>query len=443
MARYELKIPKLGESVIEATVTAWLKNVGDKIEEDDGVLEVATDKVDTEIPCEVSGILVERCIEVDEVAKVGQTVAILETSGDNDTVVLDSEKEVPIEVTEDRSKEIVSEIPEEAQVIEQQMTDLSSHKIESSQDRFYSPLVKNIAKAEGITQDELDSIAGSGLNNRVTKDDVLAYLKNRSLQPSSQPKVSSVEKKAEKEPAIISQTIGKNEEIIPMGRMERLIADHMVHSVQTSAHVQSFIEIDVTKVVQWRERNKVAFLKHYGEKLTYTPIFMQAVAKTIREFPMVNISVDGTNIIRKNNINLGMATALPDGNLIVPVIRNADELSLAGMAKRVNALANDARNNKLSPDDIQGGTYTVTNVGSFGSITGTPIINQPQVAILALGAIRKVPAVIETSEGDVIAIRHQMIMAHSYDHRVINGALGGQFILKLKQLLENFNEVDL
>ncbi|PID67871.1 MAG: diapophytoene dehydrogenase [Flavobacteriia bacterium] len=322
--------------------------------------------------------------------------------------------------------------------------------MESSKDRFYSPLVKSIAAKEGISQEELDSVQGTGLNGRVTKDDMLAYVQNRSQQPrqaavKAPAPVSEPPKQAVKEP-VTSQapvSLKEGEELIPMGRMERLIAEHMVHSVQTSAHVQSFIEIDVTKVVKWRERNKAAFLQKYNEKLTYTPIFMQAVARTIREYPMVNISVEGNNIIKKNAINLGMAAALPDGNLIVPVIKNADELSLSGMAKHVNRLAHNARANKLSPDDIQGGTYTVTNVGSFGSITGTPIINQPQVAILALGAIRKVPAVIETDEGDVIAVRHHMIVAHSYDHRVINGALGGQFILKFKTLLEAFNEPDL
>ena len=442
MARYELKIPKLGESVIEATVTAWLKNIGDKIEEDDGVLEVATDKVDTEIPCEVSGVLVERLFEVDQVAKVGQTVAILETD-DINSAVSESTTNVPSEIAEEKTENIVKDTSEAVESIEQHITDLNTHKIESSQDRFYSPLVKSIAKTEGITQNELDNIQGSGLNGRVTKDDILTYLKNRSSEPQSVPKEANIKTQVLENTSTETREILENEEVISMGRMERLIADHMVHSVQTSAHVQSFIEIDVTKVVQWRERNKDVFFKQNGEKLTYTPIFMQAVAKTIREYPMVNISVEGTNIIKKNDINLGMATALPDGNLIVPVIKKADELSLVGMVKRVNALAKNARNNKLSPDDIQNGTYTVTNVGSFGSMTGTPIINQPQVAILALGAIRKVPAVLETDEGDVIAVRHQMIIAHSYDHRVINGALGGQFILKLKQLLENFNEDDL
>jgi 2-oxoglutarate dehydrogenase E2 component (dihydrolipoamide succinyltransferase) len=429
MARYELRIPKLGESVIEATLTAWLKEIGDTILADEGIFEVATDKVDTEIPCEVSGVLIEKRVQVDEVAKIGQIVGIVETNA-TDVPVKKVEKETPqpiIEVTQ----------PDEVPIVIPEITNpIPSEKVSitSTEDRYYSPLVKSIAEKEGIMPNELDTITGTGLNQRVTKDDILTYVQNRG-QKSTQPTKGSVENTN-----IAKNPVAQGDEIIPMDRMGKLIADHMIMSKQTSAHVQSFIEIDVTKMVQWRDKNKDAFQEKTGEKLTYTPILMLAVAQTILDYPMVNISVEGTNIIKKKHINLGMATALPNGNLIVPVIKKAEELNLLGMAKAVNRLADLARNNKLSPDDIQGGTYTVTNVGSFGSITGTPIINQPQVAILALGAIRKMPSVIETPNGDYIGIRNKMIVAHSYDHRVINGALGGQFILRLKEIIENFDE---
>lgn len=428
MAKYELKIPKLGESVIEATVTAWLKNVGDTIKADDGLLEVATDKVDTEIPCEVAGILKEILVQVNEVAKIGQVVAIIETDSEI------KQEETKVEIDDNIKVEEVEVLNTITENISQAEKIVEKVSYEDS-DKYYSPLVKNIAEKEGISLQELDTIVGTGLNKRVTKDDLFNYIENRGekFSFSNTSKVDNIKQ------SNISLT-SLQDEVIPMDRMGKLIADHMVKSKQVSAHVQSFIEIDVTKIVNWRNHNKELFLKKTGENLTYTPIFLMAVAQTIREYPMVNISVDGDKIIKKANINLGMATALPDGNLIVPVIKNADQLNLIGMASKVNKLANDARNNKLSPDDIQGGTYTVTNVGSFGSITGTPIINQPQVAILALGAIRKMPAVVETPEGDYIGIRHKMIVAHSYDHRVINGALGGKYILKLKDLIENFDE---
>ena len=429
MAKYELRIPKLGESVIEATLTAWLKEIGDPVIADEGIFEVATDKVDTEIPCEVSGILIEKRVQVDQVAKIGQIVGIVETDA-SDVPVKKVEKEVSKPVIEVQQPEevpiVVSKIIEEIQP--------EKVSISTTEDRYYSPLVKSIAEKEGIAQSELDGISGTGLNQRLTKDDILTYVQKRS-QKSSQPFVPATEKTT-----ISKSQVSLGDEIIPMDRMGKLIADHMIMSKQTSAHVQSFIEIDVTKMVQWRDKNKDTFLKKTGEKLTYTPILMLAVTQTIIDYPMVNVSVEGTNIIKKKHINLGMATALSNGNLIVPVIKNAEELNLLGMAKAVNRLADLARNNKLSPDDIQGGTYTVTNVGSFGSITGTPIINQPQVAILALGAIRKMPSVIETPHGDYIGIRNKMIVAHSYDHRVINGALGGQFILRLKEIIENFDE---
>jgi 2-oxoglutarate dehydrogenase E2 component (dihydrolipoamide succinyltransferase) len=434
MAKFELKLPKMGESVAEATLTNWLKEVGDTIEVDEAVLEIATDKVDSEVPSEVDGILIERLFNVDDVIQVGQTIAIIET-----------EREASMADKEDSSGVIVSEeigseekpVKEEIVIIEPQET--PSDTPVKSGDRFYSPLVRNIASSEGILQDELDRIPGTGKDNRVTKNDILNYLESRSserlpVQPTPEPKAPS-------RPATVTPvSVNGNDEIIEMTRMGKLIAKHMIESVQTSAHVQSFIEVDVTRIWNWRNKVKDDFYRREGEKLTFTPVFMEAVAKALREFPMLNISVDGDKIIKRKNINLGMAAALDDGNLIVPVIKNADQLNLVGMTKAVNDLANRARANKLLPDEIQGGTYTVTNVGSFGSIMGTPIINQPQVGILALGAIRKVPAVIETSEGDFIGIRHKMFLSHSYDHRVVNGAMGGQFIKSVKEYLEGWDE---
>lgn len=441
MAKFELKLPRMGESVAEATLTSWLVEVGDTIEMDDGVLEVSTDKVDTEIPSEVSGVLSEKLFNVDDVIKVGQTIAIIETEGEETEPTQTSQQEqdktivVPVEPIT-KTEETLAKV---SATVEQTV-------VLGSSEQFFSPLVRSIAQKENISIDELEKISGTGLSQRVTKNDILAYLESRkagtntqtSTTTKSQVQQSPVEKEVQHETPNIVSTSTDNE-IIPMDRMGKIIAEHMVNSVQTSAHVQSFIEIDVTNIVNWRNKVKEQYLKEKGEKLTFTPIFMQAVAQTISLYPMVNISVDGAKIIKKKAINLGMATALSDGNLIVPVIKNADELNLSGMVKAVNNLAYKARNSKLNPDDIQGGTYTVTNVGSFGSITGTPIINQPQVAILALGAIQKKPAVIETPDGDFIGIRHKMIVAHSYDHRVVNGALGGQFILKLKEILESFD----
>lgn len=444
MARYELTLPKMGESVAEATITNWLKNVGDNIEEDEAVLEIATDKVDSEVPSEVSGKLVEILFNVDDVVQVGQTIAIIETEATETTPIV---------------------APKEADAIANQINDIAATitsqpvfeltpdtNITSSENRFYSPLVKNIAKEEGISQAELDTIIGSGKDGRVTKDDILNYINSRTdlAQPTQQSVVASTvipAQKAEVSNAPKPQSSAPSaqvlrsasDEIIEMDRMGKMIAHHMVQSVQTSAHVQSFIEVDVTNIVNWRNKVKATFEKQEGEKLTFTPIFMEAVAKAIRDFPMMNISVDGDKIIKKKNINLGMAAALPNGNLIVPVIKNADQFNLVGLAKQVNDLANRARNNQLKPDEIQGGTYTVTNVGTFGSVFGTPIINQPQVGILALGAIRKMPAVIETPDGDFIGIRHKMFLSHSYDHRVVNGALGGQFVQRVAQYLEQFD----
>lgn len=425
MARFELKLPKMGESVAEATITSWLKEVGDTIELDEAIVEIATDKVDSEVPSEVEGTLVEILFEKDEVVAVGATIAIIETDGGEATAKPEAKSDIPKKAAE------VEKTVEKA--IETTTAPIVKN---SDSGKFYSPLVRNIAQTENVSMEELEAISGSGKDNRVTKDDILSYIENRSSAPKKvvveQPK--EVAKKEVSKPAPVS--VNGEDEVIEMSRMGKLIAKHMVDSVQTSAHVQSFIEIDVTNIVKWRTKVKDAFFKREGEKLTFTPILMQAVASTIKKFPLINIAVDGDNIIKRKNINLGMAAALADGNLIVPVIKNADQLNLVGMTKAVNDLANRARGNQLKPDDIQGGTYTVTNVGSFGSVMGTPIINQPQVAILALGAIRKVPAVIETPEGDFIGIRQKMFVSHSYDHRVVNGALGGMFIKSLKETLE-------
>lgn len=433
MAKFELKLPKMGESVAEATVTNWLKNVGDKIEMDEAVLEIATDKVDSEVPSEVAGTLVEILFNTDDVVQVGQTIAIIETEG---------EGEVATQV------EVATPVAEIEKTIEVAKDVVAVSEDYSGSDKFFSPLVKNIAKEEGVTLQELETIEGSGKGGRVNKEDILKYIENRGTQPVAvaapvveTPAPVAVQKTA---PVVQSQTVAPvtpvsvngGDEIIEMDRMRKLISKYMVESVQTSAHVQSFIEVDVTNIVKWREKIKNSFEKREGEKLTFTPIFMEVVAKALKDFPGMNISVDGDFIIKKKNINLGMAAALPNGNLIVPVIKNADQLNLVGMAKAVNDLANRARNGKLKPDDTQGGTYTVTNVGTFGSVFGTPIINQPQVGILALGAIRKVPAVIETPEGDFIGIRQKMFLSHSYDHRVVDGALGGSFVKRVAEYLE-------
>jgi 2-oxoglutarate dehydrogenase E2 component (dihydrolipoamide succinyltransferase) len=442
MAKFELKLPKMGESVAEATITSWLKEIGDTIEADEAVLEIATDKVDSEIPSEVDGVLVEKLFNVDDVVQVGQTIAVIEIEGTNDTVDTSPKKET-VAPTSEASTKAVAEV---AQTVVAAKT-TTTPVIHSNEERFYSPLVKNIAKKEGIAQAELDTISGTGKEGRVTKNDILAYIETRGSQPvkeaAAQPEPIQANGIEMLKPAPVVENqvvaISGEDEIIEMTRMGKLVAKHMVDSVQTSAHVQSFIEADVTNIWNWRNKVKDDFKKREGENLTFTPIFMEAIAKALRDFPMMNISVQGETIIKKKNINLGMAAALGDGNLIVPVIKNADQLNLIGMTKQVNDLANRARFNQLKPDDIQGGTYTVTNVGTFGSIMGTPIINQPQVGILALGAIRKVPAVIETSEGDFIGIRYKMFMSHSYDHRVVNGALGGQFVKAVKDYLETWD----
>lgn len=422
MAKFELKLPKMGESVAEATITNWLKKVGDKIEIDEAVLEIATDKVDSEIPSEISGVLSEILFNVNDIVKVGQTIAIIETESQQPTSVVSTPEVAPESVV------AVEEI------IEKAVATVSEPVNFSSSDKFFSPLVKNIAKQEGISITELEAINGSGKEGRVTKEDILKYVESRKSNvaaPVSKPITIN------QQPTTIS--VNGGDEIVEMDRMRKLISGYMMASINTSAHVQSFIEVDVTNIWKWREKNKNAFEKREGEKLTFTPIFMEAVAKALKDFPGMNISVDGEYIIKKKNINLGMAAALPNGNLIVPVIKNADQLNLVGMAKAVNDLGNRAKEGKLKPDDTQGGTYTVTNVGTFGSVFGTPIINQPQVGILALGAIRKVPAVIETPEGDFIGIRNKMFLSHSYDHRVVDGALGGSFVKRVADYLEAFD----
>lgn len=432
MARFEVKLPKMGESVAEATITSWLKEVGDPIEMDEAIVEIATDKVDSEVPSEVSGTVTEIFFEKDSVVQVGQTIAIIETDSQVSAVVPSKTEVETIEV-----QEVEKTIEKAIEIVATPITKTSDSG------KFYSPLVRNIAQTEGISMQELESISGTGKEGRVTKEDILQFVEHKKVAPKtavSEPQIQQkVVENAPKEQPKTPVSVNGGDEIIEMSRMGKLIAKHMVDSVQTSAHVQSFIEIDVTNIVKWRDKVKDAFFKREGEKLTFTPILMQAVASTIKKYPMINITVDGDKIIKRKNINLGMAAALPDGNLIVPVIKNADQLNLVGMTKQVNDLANRARINQLKPDEIQNGTYTVTNVGSFGSVMGTPIINQPQVAILALGAIRKVPAVIETPDGDFIGIRQKMFVSHSYDHRVVNGALGGMFISTLKDILESWD----
>ncbi|MCP4883908.1 MAG: 2-oxo acid dehydrogenase subunit E2 [Flavobacteriales bacterium] len=429
MSKFELKLPKMGESVAEATITSWLKEVGETIEMDEAIVEIATDKVDSEVPSEVEGVLVERFFEVDEVVGVGQVIAVIETNGEAAAVVEEVEEDQP---------EVPEDLPTVTSVkVKIQETETVAD-LKSTAGKFYSPLVKNIAKTEGISLEELESIQGTGKDQRITKNDILAYIKEGKSAPVAGGTAKQVtQAKASAQPAApLTSKPAMEDEIIEMSRMGKLISKHMVDSLRTSAHVQSFVEVDVTNVVRWREKVKDEFLRKEGEKITFTPIFMEAIAKAIRDFPMMNISVDGDRVIKHKDINLGMAAALADGNLIVPVIKKADQLNLVGMTKTVNDLAIRSRSGKLNPDDVQGGTFTVTNVGSFGSIMGTPIINQPQVGILALGSIRKVPAVIETPEGDLIGIRHKMILSHSYDHRVVNGALGSMFAKRVGDYLE-------
>jgi len=426
MAQFELIMPKMGESVAEATIIKWLKKPGDAIELDEPVLEIATDKVDSEIPSPVAGVLEKILFEEGQTILVNATIALIKTGSAQESV------------SASKSEKIMADAaPAEVVIAKQIETVQESLSSVSESDRFYSPLVRSIAQTENVSSDELENIAGSGKDGRLTKIDLLAYIETRKKPTNGQTSKPETPKAPAIQAPVISVSGG--DEIIEMDRMRKLIADHMVMSKHVSPHVTSFIEVDVTTMVQWREKVKKDFEKREGQKITFTPIIIEAVAKAIVDFPMVNVSVDGTKIIKRKNINIGMATALPSGNLIVPVIKNADQKNLLGITKSVNDLANRARNNKLSPDDIQGGTFTVTNVGSFGNVMGTPIINQPQVAIMAVGVIKKKPAVLETPQGDVIAIRHMMFCSLSYDHRVVDGSLGGSFLRKIGDYLENFD----
>ena len=438
MAQHELVMPKMGESVAEATIIKWVKNEGDKIKIDETVLEIATDKVDSEIPSSFEGVLVKKLFKEGDVVQVGTVIALI-SSDVNATAGVPQTQAPSAQVTANNTH-IAAPVKEVAHA--------TSHDFSQS-NRFYSPLVKNIAKEEGISVQELEKIAGSGKDGRVTKTDILSYIPNRGAQQATVVE-ERIEKPAAKpssngngQSAVVinkpAVSLMAGDEIIEMERMRKLIADHMVMSKHVSPHVTSFVEADVTNMVIWRDKIKAAFEKREGEKMTFTPLFVEAVAKAIKDYPMVNVSVDGTNIIKRKNINIGMAAALPSGNLIVPVIKNADEKNLVGLTKNVNDLANRARANKLSPDDIQGGTFTLTNVGGFGNVMGTPIINQPQVAILATGTIKKKPAVIETPQGDMIAIRHMMFLSLSYDHRVVDGSLGGSFLRRVADYMENFD----
>lgn len=413
--KIEIVLPRMGESVDEATITGWLKNEGDKINEDDLIVEIATDKVDSEVPSEFSGILFKKLCDVNDIVKVGDPIAIIET----DSLVPNSEKTETLKKKDNfkKSNSKPTDFIEKA-------NNLVEKNISNESSRIYSPLVKNISKQEGISINELDSIKGSGKNGRITKNDVLNYISSSSNKEN------------------ISENITYNEmsdEIIEMSRMEKLVSDHMISSKEKSAHVQAFIEADITNLWNWREKNKNTFFDRENEKITFTPIFIQIVAQVLREFPMLNVSIDHYSIIKKKSINIGMATALSNGNLIVPVIKNADQFSLLGLVKKVNDLAKRARNGNLNPDEVKDGTYTISNVGVFDTLMGTPIINQPQVGILAFGAINKKPSVIETDKGDFIGIRHKIILSHSFDHRIVNGAKGGMFIKRIKELIEGWD----
>lgn len=440
MAEIEVLLPKMGESVAEATVITWLKEVGETIEAEESLIEIATDKVDSEVPAPADGVLIKKLFGEGEVAQVGDVIAIISTGGG-------ASAPEPTEAKAPVTKEIVEEVAAPLAKTATEQVELSKT---GDSGRFYSPLVRNIAKEEGISMEELETISGNGKESRVTKADILSYLDNRGTIVTA-PTESSRAKETPKDKVIATTAsinkpvhkpsipVGPNDTVVEMDRMRKMIADHMVMSKQTSPHVTSYVEADVTNIVNWRNGIKDQFMKDNGEKITFTPIFIEAIAKAIKEMPGVNVSIDGTNIIQRGNINIGMAAALPSGNLIVPVIRNADRLNLLGLTKAVNDLAKRARAGKLLPDDIQGGTYTMTNVGTFGNVMGTPIINQPQVAIMAVGAIRKMVSVIETPQGDTIGIRHKMFLSHAYDHRVVDGALGGMFVRKVADYLESFD----
>ena len=441
MARVELVMPKMGESIMEATILKWRKNPGDRVELDEPVLDIATDKVDSEVPSPVEGVVMEILFKENDVVPINTPIAIIETAA---AAGLPAASPAVSQPSSNGNGTQPAPEPAAAQVPYVPAVAAEAPGKSGASGRFYSPLVRTIAKQEGIAQAELDAIPGSGQEGRVTKKDILAYVGNRSAAPAQvqQPVATpAAPAPAPAAPAIPAPavSISGNVEIMEMDRMRKLIADHMVMSKHTSPHVTSFVEVDVTNLVNWRNRIKDQFKKKYGENITFTPIFVEAVTRAIRDFPMINISVDGTRIIVKKDINIGMAAALPTGNLIVPVIKNADFLNLVGLTKQVNDLANRARLGQLKPDEIQGGTFTLTNVGTFGNVMGTPIINQPQVAIMAIGAIRKKPAVLETEYGDVIAVRQMMFLSMSYDHRVVDGMLGGSFIRRVADYLEQFD----
>ena len=445
MSKFEIVMPKLGESIQEGTITKWFVKEGDTIEEDDMLFEVATDKVDSEIPSPVDGVVTKILHKEDALVPVGEVVAIIDMQGEEDedeSAEVDSETASAAEKGDEKEKETKSEeSKEESPSEEPEEKELKKEKTTPSREmsnRFYSPLVRTIAKEENISAEELESIEGSGANGRVQKKDILEYIENRKKSRTAEPAAAKADSPAEKK-AAPPVTVGEGDEVVQMDRVRKLIADHMVMSKQVSPHVTSVVEADVTDLVFWREKNKEAFQKKYGEKITFMPFFIEATAAALAEFPWVNSSVDGDKIILRKNINIGVAVAKPDGNLIVPVVKNAEQRNLVGLTKEMNRLAVAARNNKLSADEIQGGTFTITNFGSFRNIIGTPIINQPQVGILATGSIEKKPAVIETPTGDAIAIRHKMFLSLSYDHRVVDGALGGAFLRKIADILEDFD----
>ncbi len=426
MAQVELIMPKMGESIMEATILNWLKKPGDKIEQDESVLEVATDKVDTEVPSTHAGILKEILAKEGEVVKIGKAIAIITTDAADVKAPAAPAANVAIHPGQEVALPIHS-------------NGTPAHADFSNTSRFYSPLVKNIAKEENITVTELEGITGSGSEGRVTKKDILSYVENRKLGATLQPQVAKQAVSTAPAAARVNVSINAGDEIIEMDRMRKMIAERMVDSKRISPHVTSFVEADVTGVVFWRNKVKNDFQRRDGDVLTFTPIFIEAVVNAIKDFPMINVQVDGDRIIKKKDINIGVAVALPSGNLIVPVIRNADQYSIGGLAKIVNDLARRARENKLKPDELSGGTFTISNVGSFGNVMGTPIIMQPQVGIMALGAIQKKPAVVESPYGDTIAIRHKMFLSHSYDHRVVDGALGGSLVRRVADYLEKFD----
>lgn len=456
MAEVELIMPKMGESVAEATIIKWLKDEGEQVELEESVLEIATDKVDSEVPSPTEGVLKKKLFGEDDVVQVGQAIAIIETEGEGaatgaaDTSASNGQEKQEQEKIEQEEDKMAAEA--NTMVTHGRQTAGGGEEIpRESNGNFYSPLVRSIAKEENVSLQELEDINGSGAEGRVTKKDILGYLENRGEQPAAAPQAKAAPQQQQKQKqATPTQdygstyqappvSVGGDDEIIEMDRMRKKISEHMVMSKHVSPHVTSFVEADVTNMWNWRNKVKNEFQKREGEKITFTPLFIEAVVKAIKDFPMINIVVDGDKIVRRKHINIGMAAALPSGNLIVPVIHDADQYNLIGLTKKVNDLASRARNNQLKPDEIQGGTYTVTNVGTFGNVMGTPIINQPQVAIMATGSINKKPAVIETPEGDLIGIRYKMFLSHSYDHRVVDGALGGMFVRRVADYLEQWD----